>query len=131
MGRVDERDGEFLVAAEGTYISVDLFHLFRYLDEQCFRFDKRCLTDAELFVIILSQIIGRRLTYDELTGKMDTPVPFRVGASATKQREALFNLCAEASVCVQRGVLVWLRYAFAIVRPIQLLRLSQFSACEP
>ena len=58
----------------GTYVSVDPFHLFRYLDEQCFRFNKRRLTDAERFVIVLAQTIGRRITYNELTGKIDSPI---------------------------------------------------------
>lgn len=58
----------------GTYVSVDPCHLFRYLDEQCFRFNKRHLTDAERFVIALAQTIHRRLTYDELTGRLDTPL---------------------------------------------------------
>jgi transposase-like protein len=58
---------------KGTYVSVDPFHLVRYIDEQCFRFNKRRLTDAERFVIVLAQTIGRRLTYNELTGKVDTP----------------------------------------------------------
>jgi transposase-like protein len=58
----------------GTYVSVDPFHLFRYLDEQCFRFNKRHLSDAERFVIVLAQTIHRRLTYDELTGRLDTPL---------------------------------------------------------
>ncbi|MGH2506773.1 MAG: IS1595 family transposase [Ktedonobacteraceae bacterium] len=58
----------------GTYVSVDPVHLFRYLDEQCFRFNKRHLSDAERFVIVLAQAIHRRLTYDELTGRLDTPL---------------------------------------------------------
>jgi transposase-like protein len=58
----------------GTYVSVDPFHLFRYLDEQCFRFNKRRMTDVERFIIVLAQSIGRRITYDELTGKADTPL---------------------------------------------------------
>lgn len=58
----------------GTYVSVDPVHLFRYLDEQCFRFNKRRLSDAERFVIVLAQTIHRRLTYDELTGRLDTPL---------------------------------------------------------
>jgi transposase-like protein len=58
----------------GTYVSVDPCHLFRYLDEQCFRFNKRHLTDAERFVIVLAQTIHRRLTYDDLTGRLDTPL---------------------------------------------------------
>ncbi|MDX6496976.1 MAG: hypothetical protein QOG23_236 [Blastocatellia bacterium] len=53
----------------GTYISVEPFHLFRYLDEQSFRFNNRKLTDSERFMIVSQQVIGRRLTYSELTGK--------------------------------------------------------------
>jgi transposase-like protein len=53
----------------GTYISVEPFHLFRYLDEQSFRFNKRKLTDGERFAIVAQQVVGRRLTYAELTGK--------------------------------------------------------------
>ncbi|MGZ5436772.1 MAG: IS1595 family transposase [Pyrinomonadaceae bacterium] len=53
----------------GTYISVEPFHLFRYLDEQSFRFNNRKLSDSERFVIVSQQVIGRRLTYSELTGK--------------------------------------------------------------
>ena len=53
----------------GTYISVEPFHLFRYLDEQSFRYNGRKLTDAERFAIVCSQVAGRRLTWDKLTGK--------------------------------------------------------------
>ena len=53
----------------GTYISVEPFHLFRYLDEQAFRFNNRKMTDAERFVLGMKQIVGKRLTYKELTGK--------------------------------------------------------------
>lgn len=53
----------------GTYISVEPFHLFRYLDEQSFRFNHRKLTDGERFEIVSRQVIGRRLTYAALTGK--------------------------------------------------------------
>jgi transposase-like protein len=55
----------------GTYISVEPFHLFRYLDEQSFRYNERKSTDAERFVTAMKQIVGKRLTYDELTGKAD------------------------------------------------------------
>ena len=54
---------------KGTYVSVDPMHLFRYLDEQCFRFNFRKLTVQERFLIVLSHVIGQRLTYAELTGK--------------------------------------------------------------
>jgi transposase-like protein len=56
----------------GTYVSVEPFHLFRYLDEQAFRFNNRKdTTDAERFALALSQITSKRLTYAELTGKVD------------------------------------------------------------
>ena len=54
---------------KGTYISVEPFHLFRYLDEQAFRFNERKATDAARFVQALGNITGRRLTYRNLTGK--------------------------------------------------------------
>jgi transposase-like protein len=57
-------------ALRGTYISVEPFHLFRYLDEQTLRFNLRKLTDAERFVAVLKHIVGRRLTYQELIGKV-------------------------------------------------------------
>ena len=53
----------------GTYISVEPFHLFRYLDEQAFRYNNRKVTDAERFAAVMKQIVGRRVTYKELTGK--------------------------------------------------------------
>lgn len=54
----------------GTYISVEPFHLFRYLDEQAFRFNnRRDMNDAERFSLAISQIVGKRLTYGRLTGK--------------------------------------------------------------
>jgi transposase-like protein len=59
----------------GTYVAVEPFHLFRYLDEQMFRYNNRKdesgrkLTDAERFQAALSRIGGKRLTYSELTGK--------------------------------------------------------------
>lgn len=53
----------------GTYVSVEPFHLFRYLDEQAYRFNHRKLTDGERFSIAVSGIVGKRLTFDQLTGK--------------------------------------------------------------
>jgi transposase-like protein len=35
---------------EGTYVACEPFHLERYLDEQCFRFNNRKMTDGERFV---------------------------------------------------------------------------------
>jgi transposase-like protein len=53
----------------GTYVSVEPFHLFRYLDEQAFRFNNRKATDADRFNMALGQIVGKRLTYQALIGK--------------------------------------------------------------
>jgi transposase-like protein len=58
----------------GTYVSVEPFHLFRYLDEQAYRFNNRQeMTDFERFELACSQIIGKRLTWDSLTGKQLDP----------------------------------------------------------
>ena len=54
----------------GTYVSVEPFHLFRYIDEQAFRFNNRKATDAQRFDIGVREIVGKRLTYAELTGKV-------------------------------------------------------------
>ena len=54
---------------KGTYVSVEPYHLFRYLDEQAFRFNEREDKDVGRFSKTLGQVTGRRLTYDELTGK--------------------------------------------------------------
>ena len=57
---------------KGTYVSIEPFHLFRYLDEQAFRFNERKLTDAERFLTAVLSISGRRLTYKGLTGNVAT-----------------------------------------------------------
>jgi transposase-like protein len=59
----------------GTYVSIEPFHLFRYLDEQTFRYNNRAtqnnpLTDSDRFSAVLSQVAGKRLTYAEVTGKV-------------------------------------------------------------
>jgi transposase-like protein len=61
---------------KGTYVSVEPYHLFRYLDEQAFRFNNRAtkdnpMNDADRFDALCSQIIGKRLTYANLTAKED------------------------------------------------------------
>lgn len=54
----------------GTYISVEPFHLFRYLDEQAFRYNNRKdMDDSDRFSLLCSKIVGKRLTYAELTAK--------------------------------------------------------------
>jgi len=54
----------------GTYVSVEPFHPFRYLDEQPYRFNNRKMTDAERFDIAVKGIVGKRLTFAEVTGKV-------------------------------------------------------------
>jgi transposase-like protein len=60
---------------KGTYVSVDPVHLQAYVDEQVFRFNSRKNTDdtkikdSERFSMAVSQIVGKRLTWNELTGK--------------------------------------------------------------
>jgi transposase-like protein len=61
---------------KGTYVSVEPFHLFRYPDEENFRFNERkhddaegtVKTDGERFVQVVGMIAGKRLTYAHLTG---------------------------------------------------------------
>ena len=55
-------------AIKGTYVSVDPFHLIRYVDEQAFRFNQRGGTDGSRFADVVKGITGKRLTYADLTG---------------------------------------------------------------
>lgn len=61
----------------GTYIAVEPFHLLRYVDEQAFRYNHRTnkdgskMSEEDRFNSLCDQIVGRRLTYKELTGKED------------------------------------------------------------
>ncbi|HEY1986582.1 MAG TPA: IS1595 family transposase [Terracidiphilus sp.] len=53
----------------GTYVSVEPFHLFRYLDEQSFRYNNRKGKDDQArFELAMRNVFGKRLTYAELTG---------------------------------------------------------------
>jgi transposase-like protein len=63
---------------KGTYVAVEPFHLDRYIDEQVFRYNNRAtkdnpLDDSDRFYFALSQVAGKRLTYAELTGKLERP----------------------------------------------------------
>ncbi len=65
----------------GTYVSVEPFHLFRYLDEQVFRYNNRAtkdckVTDADRFSMVVSKLFGKRLTFASLTGKTAETTPF-------------------------------------------------------
>jgi transposase-like protein len=56
-------------AIKGTYVSVEPFHLFRYLDEQSFRYNERKDNDAGRFQKVLNSVAGKRLTWDILTAQ--------------------------------------------------------------
>ena len=58
----------------GTYVSVEPYHLYRYLDEQAFRYNNRNdMKDFDRFRLATSQIVGRRLTYAEASGQTHVP----------------------------------------------------------
>jgi transposase-like protein len=66
---------------KGTYVAVEPFHLERYVDEQVFRYNNRAtkdnpLNDSDRFLLALSQVAGKRLTFAELTGKDSASQPF-------------------------------------------------------
>jgi transposase-like protein len=57
---------------KGTYVSTQPYHLFRYLDEQAFRYNNRKpMDDGDRFVYLMRKVVGKRLTFDELTGKTE------------------------------------------------------------
>jgi transposase-like protein len=55
---------------KGTYVSVEPFHLGRYLDEQTFRFNERKGKDKDRFLKVVGNVSGKRLTYKELTDSL-------------------------------------------------------------
>jgi transposase-like protein len=57
-------------AIRGTYVSVEPYHLFRYLDEEAFRYNERKGNDGSRFLDVLKAVVGKRLTYKQLTGKL-------------------------------------------------------------
>ena len=71
----------------GTYVSVEPFHLFRYIDEQAFRYNNRKdMNDGDRFSALVSEIAGKRLTYSQLTGKVgETAEPTVVEVKPVEQ----------------------------------------------
>jgi transposase-like protein len=57
---------------KGTYVSVEPFHLQAYADEQAFRYNNRTMTDGERFDAAVRGIVGKRITFDDLTGKTES-----------------------------------------------------------
>ncbi|MEX0683900.1 MAG: IS1595 family transposase [Dehalococcoidia bacterium] len=60
-------------AIKGTYVAVEPFHLFRYLDEQALRFNTRKASDADRFERVSSSVVGKRIMYKDLIGATTTP----------------------------------------------------------
>jgi transposase-like protein len=60
----------FKRSLKGTYVNVEPFHLFRYCDEQAFRFNERKDNDQGRFLKVATGILGKCLRYAELTGKV-------------------------------------------------------------
>ena len=59
---------------KGTYVSVEPFHLFRYLDEQVFRYNNRAtkknfVSDSDRFRMVTANLVGKRITYEQLIGR--------------------------------------------------------------
>jgi transposase-like protein len=72
----------------GTYVAVEPFHLSRYVDEQVFRYNHRKdgdrkLNDSDRFAAVMTQVLGHRLTYSDLTGKSDSPHHAPTGTGET------------------------------------------------
>ena len=90
---------------KGTYVAVEPFHLERYIDEQVFRYNNRAtkdnpLTDADRFLLALSQVAGKRLTFAELTGKdrRNTVLDGTIGSVARSRRMARFRAAFRLSL---------------------------------
>src|SRR5437016_324464 len=75
-------------AIRGTYVSVEPFHLFRYLDDQAFRFNERKGTDRSRFLQVVGAIVGRRLTYKQLIGLAAALESVRSDARRARDAEA-------------------------------------------
>jgi transposase-like protein len=58
----------FKRCVKGTHVSIEPAHLFRYLDAEMFRFNKRKLTDGERLIHAALGMSGKRLTYKSLIG---------------------------------------------------------------
>ena len=61
----------FKRSLRGTYVSCEAAHLFRYLDEQNFRFNNRRDNDSQRFSMVLEMVAGKRLKYAQLIQKTE------------------------------------------------------------
>jgi hypothetical protein len=69
---LENHGGLFGRCIKGPYVSVEPFHLFRYLDEEDFRFNNRKKNDAARFMAVAANVVGKRLTFAELTGAVES-----------------------------------------------------------
>ena len=60
---------------KGTHVSIEPFHLFRYLDAETFRFNNRESSPLNRFLKAAVGVIGKRLTYNALIGEADRGLP--------------------------------------------------------
>ena len=80
----------------GTYVSVEPFHLFRYLDEQTFRYNyRKNMNDQTRFEKMMSNVAGRRLTYLRTDRRWSRHVTLRIGKGAVSTNT---NPCCPSSV---------------------------------
>ena len=56
---------------KGAHISIEPFHLGRYVDSEAFRFNNREFNDGERFLLAVAGFAGKRLTYKALTGALE------------------------------------------------------------
>ncbi|MGI0091713.1 MAG: IS1595 family transposase [Nitrososphaerales archaeon] len=83
---------------KGTYVCVQPFHLFRYLDEEAFRFNKRDRGDQQRFIEGMAGTVGKRLTYRHLIDRDEVdPLESKRGPKRpnVKKDESLDDLVAE------------------------------------
>ena len=95
----------------GSYISVEPYHLYRYLDEQMFRFNNRKdFNDSQRFELGMSQVLGKRLTYAELTGRgrIGTPRSDRGGGSTNPLLVLVGTTRFTYTLCARRSLLLCL-----------------------
>ena len=75
---------------KGTHVSVEPFHLFRYVDAEAFRFNNRKMNDGMRFDAVIGKIVGKRLTYKALIGKKGFPTNL-LDLASSEESESLPN----------------------------------------
>lgn len=83
----------------GTYIGVEPFHLFRYIDEQAFRYNTQKMEggDSDRFKAVMKQIVGKRLTY-EPAGVFEHRISDPLRSVPTANSELIPSICHELTI---------------------------------